>query len=162
MSGCITTGARAGYCRPGAKSAEEKLAECLLIGSRIGRTLRDIADLAYTTGEGDRGLPLRARLDRDYALTDAYALLEHAVGAARKSCGWYDDSALGHQVEAMLSERLPVSGLREARNRVASTMTELKLTEGRAVSADPPLFRNLRRAVRTGPDRAERRAGGAP
>ena len=126
---------------------------CLNVGSRIGTTVHDIAGSVAELYQGASREDIR-RIHQAI-LRDDFKRLEEARDAAKKACGWFDDSLVGNGIEKLL-----ITGPNGSPEELAEILKEFTGTPGlyddesaavrdAPIKYDPPLLRNLRRVVQS-------------
>jgi len=146
----------AGEYPPG--EALDKRIQCLFIGARIRREVEAIREGMAKLAAGHR-TRMAAFHERPLEAIDVeihQSMLNSALQTARKTCAWDDESDIGQDIrvlEAVRPVEDNVSTIVETADRL---LAEFKDTENRAIAADPPLLRNVRRYAEYNATRARR------
>lgn len=137
--------------------AEGRVA-CLFLGSRIRREVELIHNaMLRLAGEGTR--PSRLSSGKPIVALEVEVLqsrLNTAMRAARKVCGWDDFTDVGQDIRVLEAVRPPEENVSTLLETSARVLTEFNQTEDRAIAADPPLLRNIRRYAQSGPPKRPR------
>lgn len=136
----------------------ERRVACLFLGSRIRREVELIHQAtARLAAEGTS--PSRMPDGRPIVAIEVEILqsrLNTAMRAARKTCSWDDGTEVGEDVRVLEAVRPPEENLTTLLETSERLLREFNETEDRAVAADPPLLRNVRRYAQSGPPKRAR------
>lgn len=142
---------------PPVSEADRRL-QCLFLGARIRREAQSIHEAtARLAGQGASssrmpdGRPITA-----LEVEVLQSRLNTAMRATRKACDWDDSSDIGEDIRVLEAVRPPEDNLTTVLETSERLLRELNDTEDRAIAADPPLLRNLRRINAARPHEARK------
>lgn len=99
--------------------------KCVYIGSRIGTTVHAIASsVAVLAGGSGPVRPDERRIHRSLLKTE-FKELEWARDAAKRICGWYDDTLVGNGIEKLL-----LTGPQASEDELSDLLKEFTGTPG--------------------------------